>query len=248
MTSDVTPAPPGAAPRPWRRYSDAIATVICARAARGESVTEICAEEGLPARSTVHAWARTRPGFGARLLAAVRAGRGTRQGRRSVWCRHVAALVCERIALGMTVRQAVDLPGLPCETTVYGWLQTRPEFLEAYGRARLWQAHRRFDQVWEIAEAAEPGTAFVARVKINAAQWQATRLAPWRYGAKALGAEAEAEAGAAGRAEAAPEGEAEDGEAEGGHIVQVRHFGAGPGEEYWVDVPWPRAKTRVGKG
>jgi hypothetical protein len=131
--------------------------------------------------------------------------------------------------MGMTTRQAVDLPGMPCETTVYGWLQTRPDFEAAYGRARLWQAHRRFDQVWEIAEAAEPGTAFVARVKISAAQWQAARLAPWRYGVKAAGAE-----GAEG---------ADDGE----HIVQIRKFAAGPEEERWVDVPWPKAR-RVGRG
>jgi hypothetical protein len=234
MTPD-TSTPPGAAVRPWRRYSDALGTVICARAQRGESLTAICADEGLPCRATVRVWAKTRPGFGARLLAAVKAGRGTQAGRRPVWCRHVAALICERIAMGMTTRQAVDLPGLPCETTVYGWLQTRPEFAEAYGRARLWQAHRRFDQVWEIAEAAEPGTAFVARVKIDAARWQAARLAPWRYGAKALGDGAAVDGGVGAGA-----GEGD------GDVVQIRKFGAGPGEAQWVDVPWPR--KRVGKG
>ena len=50
------------------------------------------------------------------------------------------------------------------------------------GRARC--RHRRFDQVWEIAEAATPQTASADRVKIAAATWQASRLAPTRYGAK----------------------------------------------------------------
>jgi hypothetical protein len=214
--------------RPWRAYSEAIATVICERARRGETLTSICADESLPCRATVQAWARTRPAFGARLLAAVKAGRGTQAGRRPVWCPHVAALICQRIALGMTTRQALDLPGMPCETTVYGWLQTVPAFREAYGRARLWQAHRRFDQVWEIAEAAEPGTAFVSRVKISAAQWQASRLAPTRYGAKSLG----------------EDGAQADEDAEN-HVVRVTKFGRGPGEESYVDVPFPL--KRVGR-
>ncbi|MDZ4376524.1 MAG: hypothetical protein U1C74_34505 [Phenylobacterium sp.] len=46
------------------------------------------------------------------------------------------------------------------------------------------QAHRRFDQVWEIAESVTPETVAAARVKIAAAAWRAAKLAPKRYGVK----------------------------------------------------------------
>ena len=172
--------------RPWRRYSEALATVVCTRLARGERLMEICRDEGLPSRTGVRSWAKRRPDFAARLKAAMTEGRRAPDGGvRGGYCPHVAALICDRIAAGMTVAQACDLPGLPCVTTVYNWLPRHAAFREAYAQARMVQAHRRFDQVWEIAEAATPGTAYLARVKMEAARWQAARLAPKRYGAAA---------------------------------------------------------------
>ncbi len=114
------------------------------------------------------------------------------------YCRHMAQLICERVAAGMTVGQACDLPRLPSEATVYNWVQRYPEFREAYGLARSVQAHRRFDQVWEIAEAATSETAFLAKVRIDAARWQAARPAPTRYGERlerAKGGEGEEDGG-----------------------------------------------------
>lgn len=227
MTLQTSAPAAGAVVRPWRRYCETLATLICARVAKGFSLMEICEDEAMPDRSTVKRWARTRPEFGARLKAAFVAGRGGRPGRRPVWRADVAELICERVAMGMSLDQAVDLPGLPCAVTVYGWLANRPEFCAAYERARMWQAHRRFDQVWEIAEAAQPGTAFVARVKISAAQWQAARLAPWRYGAK-------------GRGAGAVEPRDDDDDDDEVEIVRIRKFGAGPGEPQWKDVPFRR--------
>lgn len=125
----------------------------------------------MPSRAGVKGWAKARPAFRARLAAAMAAGRhGPAGGRRAVYCRHMAQLICERVAAG-TVGQACDLPGLPSEATVYNWVQRYPEFREAYGLARSVQAHRRLDQVWEIAEAATSETAFLAKVRIDAARW-----------------------------------------------------------------------------
>ncbi|WP_310538832.1 hypothetical protein [Phenylobacterium sp.] len=175
--------------RPWRRFTEALGAVICQRVAAGESLSAICRDPGMPCREAVRAWRRTRPGFAAQVVQAQYDGRSL-SGREGRYCPHVAGLICDRLALGMSLRQACALEGMPGETTVYGWLRRHADFLEAYGRARVLQAHRRFDQVWEIAEAADKEGAFLAKVRIDAARWQASRLAPTRYGLKAETAEA----------------------------------------------------------
>lgn len=230
MQDDGSDPSPGATPRAWIRFSEAIATVVCERVAQGESLMAVCRDDDLPARATVQDWARRRPGFRERLAAAFRAGRHRPQGgRRAVWHPQVAALILRRLAEGMTLKEACDLPGFPCQTTVYGWMQARPDFREAYGRARAWQAHRRFDEVWEIARAATPATATVARVQIVAAQWQAARLAPKRYGARPEAAEGE------GASEPT--------------TVRIMRFGVEPGEPEWEDVPFaPPRRPAAGEG
>ncbi|MDO8801710.1 hypothetical protein [Phenylobacterium sp.] len=188
--ADAAQAPAAArTARPWRRYTEVLATVICQRVAAGESLSAICRDPGMPTRDTVRIWRRDRAGFAARLTQAQFDGRHL-AGRGGGYCPHVAGLICDRLALGMSLRQACALEGMPGETTVYGWLRRHQDFLDAYARARVLQAHRRFDQVWEIAEAADKEGAFLAKVRIDAARWQASRLAPKRYGLKAELAEA----------------------------------------------------------
>jgi hypothetical protein len=143
MSDDNVATPEGGrgllagAARPWRRYSDGLAVAICGRVARGESLMEICRDQAMPERSTVKAWARSRPGFGAMLAGAMAEGRhNAAGGRRDSYCPHVAALLCERIAEGMTLNQACRWPGMPGPTTVYNWMRAHPEFEAAYGRAR----------------------------------------------------------------------------------------------------------------
>lgn len=210
------PAPPGAEPvapaavRPWRRYREGLGAVICQRVAAGESLSQICRDPGMPCREAVRAWRRERPAFGAALAEALALGRRRADGGGpDTYCPHVAGLICERLAMGMSLRQAVALDGLPAETTVYGWLRRHEAFREAYGQARVLQAHRRFDQVWEIAESADRDGAYLAKVRIDAARWQASRLAPKRYGVRAELAEAGEQ-----RAEPAPPEPPEPPEAE----------------------------------
>lgn len=44
-------------------YSEAVAALICARIAGGETLSAICQTAGLPARQTVHSWRRDYPVF-----------------------------------------------------------------------------------------------------------------------------------------------------------------------------------------
>jgi hypothetical protein len=46
-------------------YSDDIALTICTRLSEGEALKRICADDGMPDRTTVNAWRRDRPAFSA---------------------------------------------------------------------------------------------------------------------------------------------------------------------------------------
>ncbi|WP_156406067.1 hypothetical protein [Phenylobacterium sp. Root700] len=45
-------------PRAWRRFSEGLGSVICARVAAGESLMQICADDDMPSRAAVVAWGR----------------------------------------------------------------------------------------------------------------------------------------------------------------------------------------------
>jgi hypothetical protein len=46
-------------------YSDELALTICTRLSEGTSLKHICAEDGMPDRTTVNGWRRDRPAFSA---------------------------------------------------------------------------------------------------------------------------------------------------------------------------------------
>lgn len=73
---------------------------------------------------------------------------------------------------------------LPSETTAYKYLAQNAEFAERYARAREVQAHREADEIREIADAATVEDYNVARLRIDARKWRASKLAPKKYGDK----------------------------------------------------------------
>jgi hypothetical protein len=234
LDDDLPPLPGPSGVRPWRRYLPHLGMTIIARVVLGESLSEVCRDPEMPARGTVNAWAKADTDFGARLRAARIEGGHLVRGRKPVWCPHVAKLILRRLAEGLSLKAICAEAGMPCEGTVYRWVHEREDFARGYGQARALQAHRKFDQVWEVAEAATAGTATVARMQIDALKWQAARLAPTRYGAKAEG-----EAGAA-RSKAA------EAEPEAPETVRIAHFaGRNAGEETWYkEVTWPSPDAR----
>lgn len=170
---------------PYVRWSAALGAAICERISLGESLMEICREADMPGRATVKRWMRQRPNFARRMDWAVRAGRNAvKGGARSTYHRTVAALICRRIVMGEALTRICRDEGMPCLVTVYNWMRRHPEFAQAYEQARELQAHLKFDQIWDEAEAATPRTAYLAQVRITALRWQAARLAPKAYGVK----------------------------------------------------------------
>lgn len=75
-------------------------------------------------------------------------------------------------------------PWTPSERTFYKHLAESPEFAQKYTRARDVQAHREFDEIRQIADMATPEDVQVARLRIDARKWRASKLAPKVYGEK----------------------------------------------------------------
>ena len=64
--------------------------------------------------------------------------------------------ICDELAEGRTLREALALPGMPTVQTVYRWLspghrQHKPEFLKSYRIAKMWQADAFVERLLEVA-------------------------------------------------------------------------------------------------
>jgi hypothetical protein len=107
-------------------------------------------------------------------------------GRPSSYSDAVALVICERIALGESLRAICRGDDMPSESMTYRWLVNSREFREQYALARQIQADTKFDRIGDVAEDALRGIVdpLAARVFIDATKWQASRLAPKKYGDK----------------------------------------------------------------
>ncbi|MCC7273693.1 MAG: hypothetical protein IT561_13560 [Alphaproteobacteria bacterium] len=108
-----------------------------------------------------------------------------RPGRPTLHSDAVAAMICERIAAGASLRTvclAADMPGL---RTVYDWLRQRSAFREAYATACIERAAALAEEALEIADtaarAATPEAVQVARLRVDTRKWMAAKLDPKRF-------------------------------------------------------------------
>ena len=121
-------------------------------------------------------------------------------GRPSTFTQEVADLICERIAEGKPVREAVAGEGMPTEPTVYRWLETNESFRDQYARAKSCAMERMADELIEIADDSTGDTytddegnertdhEVIARAKlrVDTRKWLMSKLAPKKYGDKTL--------------------------------------------------------------
>lgn len=176
------------------RYGPELGQGICARIARGESLAAICRERGMPPRSTVDAWRRLVPEFGEAFAEAQAAAGGpSRGGRPCGYSIKAAVELCRRLGEGEALHVICRDPAMPSQSTFYLWLHRYPEFAEMYAVAREIQAFRLFDEVREVADAATPDTLQIAKLRIAALQWQASRLGPKTLGEREAGGSREDE-------------------------------------------------------
>ncbi len=108
--------------------------------------------------------------------------------------------ICTRIAKGESVITITSEEGMPCEATIYNWLQKHPEFLEEYTRARESQAEHYLDEIIHIADNCTDDVEQIvtqdgstdyrikqsaiqrARLQVDTRKWAMSKLAPKKYG------------------------------------------------------------------
>ena len=112
-----------------------------------------------------------------------------KRGRPSRYTPELAAVICERLAEGESLRTICADKAMPGLSTVMGWLfdGKHEGFPEQYARAREAQAELRADEITDIADGVEHGASEAvqaARLRVEARKWIAAKLLPKRYGDK----------------------------------------------------------------
>jgi hypothetical protein len=132
-------------------------------------------------------------------------------GAPTTYNKHIASVICTRIAEGESLREIVKSVGMPDRSAVYDWLLRHPEFADQYTRAREEQADTLADEIIAIADESpatvevrdkegnvldvkiDSGYVNYQRQRIDARKWTAMKLKPKKYGDKlALGGDADA--------------------------------------------------------
>ena len=111
-------------------------------------------------------------------------------GRPSDFSPETANEICERIALGESLRAICADEHMPHERTVHRWLAQIPDcdddwvtpFRQQYAHAREVQADTFADKI--VDEAFSATDASIGRLRMDALKWKASKLAPKKYGDK----------------------------------------------------------------
>lgn len=117
--------------------------------------------------------------------------------RPSTFSPELAATICERLALGESLRAVCRDDGMPHQATVFRWLDLHEAFRDQYARARVKQAEYYADEIVEIADdtardtivtdnGEQPNSEWIARsrLRVDARKWLMSKLAPKKYGDK----------------------------------------------------------------
>ena len=105
-------------------------------------------------------------------------------GRPTDYTPELTARICERLAVGESLRSICRDDEMPSMASIFLWLSKHPEFSEQYARAREAQAESHADRIVEIADddTIDPNH---KRIMVDARKWVASKLKPKRYGDKA---------------------------------------------------------------
>lgn len=107
-------------------------------------------------------------------------------GRPTLYNDELSYTICERIVEGDSLRSICKEDDMPAISTVFMWLDTKPEFLDRYTRAKDNQADTNTEDIQHLAKRVIAGEVEpqAARVAIDAYKWTASKLKPKKYGDK----------------------------------------------------------------
>lgn len=125
-------------------------------------------------------------------------------GRPPVYSRALSDELCERLALGRSLKSICTDDDMPHQATVFRWLAVDEDrFCERYARAREMQADAIFDEMLDISDNSsndwmerngEEDTGWQlngdhvqrTRLRLDTRKWVAAKLAPKKYGDKII--------------------------------------------------------------
>jgi hypothetical protein len=115
----------------------------------------------------------------------------------STYTLQLGAEICQRIALGESLRSICRDDAMPDQTTVYRWLRDDEDFRQRYTRAREDQAEFYLDEIIAISDdtthdtkhtdsGEQPNSEWISRsrLRVDARKWAMSKLAPKKYGDK----------------------------------------------------------------
>lgn len=122
-----------------------------------------------------------------------------REGRPSLYSLELAALICDRIASGESLRQVCRDESMPCTSTVLKWAREIEEFSQHYAKAREALLEHWAEEITEIADDGSndwmqnadpenPGYRLNgehinrSRLRVDTRKWLLSKLAAKRYG------------------------------------------------------------------
>jgi hypothetical protein len=95
--------------------------------------------------------------------------------------------ICEELAAGRSLnRICKEEDWAPDKSTFYRWMYRHENIRAKYAMAKNAQQEYAAEDILEIAYAADPATYNVARLKVDAHKWIASKLLPKRYGEKQM--------------------------------------------------------------
>ena len=102
-------------------------------------------------------------------------------GRPSTYTPELAALICEHIASGMSLKKVCDLKGMPAMSTVFLWIAKHPSFSENYARAQADRVVAWSEEIVDIADNSKADTQR-AKLRVDTRRWLMSKMDPKKYG------------------------------------------------------------------
>ncbi len=121
-----------------------------------------------------------------------------KKGRPSGYSEELAAKICEKIVLGLSLRKICEAADMPAISSIFKWMGENKAFSEQYARAKEEQAELLADEIIQIADDGkndtyldEEGRKKVdhdvvarSRLRVDARKWVASKLKPKKFGDK----------------------------------------------------------------
>lgn len=123
------------------------------------------------------------------------------EGRPSIFTKDLADKICEKLALGESMRTVCKDEEIPSMQTIFRWLREKPEFREQYEVAKQESTDAMSEDILDIADdgtndwmerEAENGSYTVlnteaisrSRLRVDTRKWLMAKMKPKKYGEK----------------------------------------------------------------